>query len=251
MCYYEPHMKVSVVIPCYNEEKWIERTVDAAIRQDYPDFEIILVNNASTDGTGGILSKLSEADARIRVVDEPTQGVLMAREAGRVAANGDVIACLDADCIPPANWISRAVPFFRNPETVAVAGTYDYYDAPYWQRYGLLAVQLVFMAPVNMMIQRFRKRGAFVGGNVFIRSSALARAGGYSKVTTFYGDEVDTASRILPFGHIAYAPTLIVKSSARRYRTVGFWNVQRKYDASLWSMFDETIKRAVETIHPR
>ena len=53
-------MKVSIVIPCYNEEKWIENTVAHALAQDYPDFEIILVNNASTDNTREVLLKLQQ-----------------------------------------------------------------------------------------------------------------------------------------------------------------------------------------------
>ena len=245
-------MKVSIVIPCYNEEKWIEKTVAAALDQDYPDFEIILVNNASTDNTRKVLLLLQEKNPKlIKVVDEPRQGVPMAREAGRVAATGEIIACLDADCIPPTHWISYAVPYFADQHIVAVAGIYDYYDGPTWQRYGMLAVQMMFMSPVNTLIQKIKKRAAFVGGNVFIRASALEKAGGYNKVTTFYGDEVDTSSRILPFGSIEYVSTLIVKTSARRYRDFGFWNTQKKYDLSTWSSIGKAIIRQEEKIHPR
>jgi GT2 family glycosyltransferase len=110
---------------------------------------------------------------------------------------------------------------------------------------------MMFMSPVNNLIQKIKKRAAFVGGNVFIRASTLEKAGGYNKVTTFYGDEVDTSSRILPFGFIEYVPTLIVKTSARRYRDFGFWNTQKKYDASTWSTIGKRIIRQEETNHPR
>ena len=175
----------------------------------------------------------------------------MAREAGRVAATGDIIAQLDADCIAPKNWISRAVPYFANPKIIGVAGSYDYYDGTFAHRYGMLALQIVLMKPANFFVQKFKKRAAFVGGNIFIRSSVLAKAGGYNKVSTFYGDEIDTGSRIVPYGKIIFIPTLSVKTSARRYHSFGFWNTQKKYDKSTWSAIEKDVVRQEEINHPR
>ena len=245
-------MKVSIVIPCFNEEKWIEKTVAAALAQDYPDFEIVLVNNASTDRTLDVLLKLKkEHPGKIKVTDEPRPGVLMAREAGRVAASGQIIAQLDADCLAPKNWILHAMKYFSSPSIVAVAGSYDYYDGSLLHRYGMLAVQVLFMAPANFLVQKFKKRAAFVGGNIFIRANILKKAGGYNKVSTFYGDEIDTSSRIVPFGKIVFVPLLTVKTSARRYQSLGFWNTQKKYDKSSWSAIEEKIIRQEEKNHPR
>ena len=243
---------VSIVIPCYNEEKWIEKTVTAALAQDYSDFEIVLVNNASIDNTQNVLLELQKKHSdKIKVVEEPRQGVLMAREAGRVAATGEIIGCLDADCIPPKNWISRAVPYFSDPTIIAVAGSYDYYDASFWQRYKTLLLLIIFMRPINFLIQKFKKRAAFLGGNIFIRAETLRKADGYNKVTTFYGDEIDTASRIVPYGFLVSMPWLIVKTSARRYKAFGFKQAQEKYDLSAWSALKKNIIRMNETIHPR
>lgn len=245
-------MKVSIVIPCYNEEKRIRETVQAALNQDYTDFEIILVDNASTDATPEIIKELRQRHStKIVTVTEPQQGVLMAREAGRVAATGEIIAQLDADCITPSNWISKALPYFSNPNTVAVAGIYDYYDGNWFHRYGMLSLQMTLMGPVNQLIQRFKKRAVFVGGNIFIRANALRKAGGYNKVQTFYGDEVDTATRITPYGIIETNPFLVVKTSARRYHAMGFWNTQKQYDKSSWSALKDDIIRGVEKNHPR
>jgi glycosyltransferase involved in cell wall biosynthesis len=246
------NMKVSIVIPCFNEEKRIEKTVAAALAQDYKNFEIILVNNASTDHTGMILADLHQKHpSKIVVVSEPRQGVLMAREAGRALATGDIIAQLDADCIAPHNWISKALPYFEDNKVIAVAGIYDYYDAHWFHRYGMIAFQMLLMGPTNHLVQRFKKRAAFVGGNVFIRADVLKKAGGYSKIQTFYGDEVDTASRIVPYGKIVANPWLSVKSSARRYHAMGFWKTQSKYDKSSWSAIKRDIIRQSEDTHPR
>ena len=173
----------------------------------------------------------------------------MAREAGRVAATGEIIAQLDADCIAPKDWISRAIPKFK-PGIIAVAGSYFYHDGPFLMRWALFA-PFSLVRPVNFLIQKFKFRAAFVGGNIFIRADVLQKAGGYSKVTTFYGDEVDTANRIIPFGKIRFMPSLVVNTSARRYKAFGFLKTQKKYDKSSWSILGKTIFKAEEKNHPR
>ena len=245
-------MKVSIVIPCFNEEKWIEKTAEAALAQNSPNFEVVLVNNASTDNTLTVLNRIKAAHPdKVTIVEEPRPGVLMAREAGRAAATGDIIAQLDADCIPPKDWIARALPHFNDPRIIAVAGSYDYYDAPWLHRYGMLAAQTILMPPVNYIVQKLKRRAAFVGGNIFIRAETLRKAGGYSQVSTFYGDEIDTANRIAPFGDIISTPLLSVKTSARRYQANGFWSTQSKYDKSTLSAIQKNVVHQEEENHPR
>src|SRR3990167_5374338 len=109
---YDSDMKVSVVIPAYNEEKWIGQTLEAILEQDYQDFEVIVVDNASTDKTSDIVKLFK--DARITLINEPKKGILYAREAGRKIATGDILAQLDADCLTKKDWISNAVKKFEN-----------------------------------------------------------------------------------------------------------------------------------------
>ncbi len=108
-------MKVSIVIPAFNEEGYISEAVQAALNQDYPDFEVIVVDNASTDATAAVASKFP-----VTVVSEGKKGILHAREAGRRAATGDIIAHVDADCTPAPNWLSTGVANFSDPKVAAV-----------------------------------------------------------------------------------------------------------------------------------
>src|SRR5207302_647488 len=87
------HMNISVVIPAYNEEKYIGQTLESVI-SNAPEnlLEIIVVNNASTDKTSAIAS----AFPKVKVVDEPKKGLTRARQAGLNAAQGDVLAYIDA-----------------------------------------------------------------------------------------------------------------------------------------------------------
>lgn len=85
----------SVVIPAYNREKTIKRAIDSVLRQTYQNFEIIVVDDGSTDGTKDVV--LSIHDDRIRYIYQENQGAQVARNHGLHLANGDYISFLDSD----------------------------------------------------------------------------------------------------------------------------------------------------------
>jgi glycosyltransferase involved in cell wall biosynthesis len=87
--------KVSVVIPLYNKEKYIRRTVDSVLDQTFADFELIIVNDGSTDQGPAIVREFT--DSRIRLIDQENQGASGARNRGIKEARGELIAFLDAD----------------------------------------------------------------------------------------------------------------------------------------------------------
>ena len=86
---------ISIIIPLYNKEKSIVRTVHSVLEQSYQDFEIIIVNDGSTDNSIRELSKVQ--DCRIRLVEQPNSGVSAARNMGITIAKGEFVAFLDAD----------------------------------------------------------------------------------------------------------------------------------------------------------
>ena len=90
-------MKFSVIIPCYNVEKYIENTVKTVLNQTYKDFEIILIDDGSKDSTLAILNNLKETDDRIKVFTQPNKGVSYTRNRGIDIAKGEYIYFLDAD----------------------------------------------------------------------------------------------------------------------------------------------------------
>ena len=86
---------ISIIIPLYNKEKSIVRTLHSVLEQSYQDFEIVIVNDGSTDNSVRELSKVK--DCRIRLVEQPNRGVSVARNTGIAIANGEFVAFLDAD----------------------------------------------------------------------------------------------------------------------------------------------------------
>jgi glycosyltransferase involved in cell wall biosynthesis len=90
-------VKVSVVIPIYNVEKYLDEGIESIRRQTLEDLEIILVNDGSTDGSLNICREHAARDGRIKVIDKPNSGVSAARNAGIEAANGEYIGFVDPD----------------------------------------------------------------------------------------------------------------------------------------------------------
>lgn len=95
--------KITVIIPAYNVEKYIEECILSVINQTYTELEIIIVDDGSTDSTGKICDSLSKEDSRIIVIHQDNSGVGFARNAGMKRASGDYICFLDADDFLPAD----------------------------------------------------------------------------------------------------------------------------------------------------
>ena len=229
-----PHMKVSIVIPAYNEESCIAQTLERVCAMEYPDFEVIVVNNASTDSTSEIVKKFP-----VRLVHEDRKGLLFARECGRLAATGEIIANIDADCLPKKNWISNNVTPFSNPNIVAVSGPYDYFDGSKFFRFMSLLIQKTIYVFMSKILNKFNQGGVLIGGNNLIRASVLNELGGYDTSILFYGEDTNTAKRISRKGKIYFNPKCVMKTSARRFKTEGFVRVSAKY---FYHFFKQTAK---------
>jgi|SRR5581483_5703357 len=96
---------VSAIVPAYNAERYIGRTLQSLVAQNYPHLEIIVVNDGSTDRTCAIVEAMAEKYPQIRMVQQPNQGVAIARNRGIAEAGGEFIAPIDADDI----WFPDAV----------------------------------------------------------------------------------------------------------------------------------------------
>ncbi len=106
---YTPKPYASILIPCFNEEQNVQDTVAYALASDYPNFEVIAINDGSTDNTKSILNELAKAHANLRIVHlHENEGKALAMRAGAIAARSDYLVCIDGDALlhPTAvTWI--------------------------------------------------------------------------------------------------------------------------------------------------
>ena len=112
-------MKVSVVVPAYNEEDYIEKCINSLKRQEYPkeDYEIIVIDNNSTDHTISIIKTLG-----IKFTKERIKGPAAAKNAGIKMTKGDIVAFIDGDCIAKEDWLAKIMAAFKSPNIGCVAG---------------------------------------------------------------------------------------------------------------------------------
>ncbi|MCR4689478.1 MAG: glycosyltransferase [Saccharofermentans sp.] len=98
-------MKVSIIIPIFNAESYLNKCLEAACAQTYKDIELILVNDGSTDSSRDICLKYEASDPRIRLIDRDNSGVSAARNKGLDIATGDLISFIDSDDYVEADYI--------------------------------------------------------------------------------------------------------------------------------------------------
>lgn len=100
---------VSLIVPVYNAVKYLSRCVDSILNQNYTDFELILVNDGSTDGSLAICEDFERRDSRVFVINEDNQGVSSARNHGIKVAKGDYICFVDADDYVSPSYLDQLV----------------------------------------------------------------------------------------------------------------------------------------------
>lgn len=88
---------ISVIVPVYNVEKYLRKCVDSILNQTYADFELLLVDDGSTDGCPQICDEYAASDSRVRVIHKTNGGLISARNEGILAARGDYVCILDGD----------------------------------------------------------------------------------------------------------------------------------------------------------
>lgn len=116
---------ISVIIPCYNIEKYISKTIDSILNQKFNNFEIILVDDGSIDNTGKILDEYLKKDNRIRVIHKKNEGVAIARNTGLLESNGEYIYFLDGD-----DYVSNS--YFEDMSKIILKNNLEIIISPYY-----------------------------------------------------------------------------------------------------------------------
>ena len=231
-------MVLSFVIPAYNEECYLADCIESILRQTEgmtDTTEIIVVNNASTDGTREVALRYP----KVKLVDEPRKGLTHARQAGFAASSGSLIANVDADSRLTDGWVEKVLTAFeKNTRLVSLSGPLIYYDLTQKQR-NLVEI-FYFSAWLTYFInRRILRTGSMVqGGNFVVTRKALEQIGGFDLNIEFYGEDTDIARRMAAVGDVVYTFDLKMFSSARRLKHEGMLTTAMRYTMNyFWTTF--------------
>lgn len=197
---------ISVVIPAYNEEKYIGETLKSVIAQDFPkdNYEIVVVDNNSDDQTAKAAGSF-----RVRVVECKTKGVSAARQAGAEASRGEIIVFTDADTTVGKDWLNQLSKQFEDRGIAAVTGTAGFDKA------GRVNNLIAKGFPAFMRLQFIFGRKALNGFNCAIRKTVFDKIGGFN-TNLVSAEDVDLGIRASKEGKVVFVPEIKVYTSARR-----------------------------------
>ncbi|MGC9530575.1 MAG: glycosyltransferase family 2 protein [Candidatus Bipolaricaulaceae bacterium] len=203
---------VSVVIPTLNEEENIHRCLRALADQTFQQFEVLVVDGGSTDGTVAVAEA---GGAHVLTLQE--RGIARARQLGFQAARGDIVASTDADAVLPPQWLEAIVAVFADPAVVAVFGTTRFSGAKdvggailrAWQRLHHLVGCPMLLGPNSAV-----RREAFHAARGFLEP------GGTLPCAYPEADDFLLGLKLKPLGKVLFLPRVCVVVSARRL-TVG------------------------------
>lgn len=122
------HMRFSIIIPLYNKQAYVRKALESVIAQTYKDFECIIVDDGSTDGSLDVVRSLDIGDCKLEIISQPNAGVAAARNNGVAKSKGEYVCFLDADDWWEPTWLEEMDKLIREyPDAGLYATNYVYY----------------------------------------------------------------------------------------------------------------------------
>ncbi len=206
---------LSIIMPAYNEELVIKEALNALLNLNYPDYEIIVVDDGSTDATYALAKQFcqQEGTARVRILQQKNMGKSEALNRGILAAHGEIILCVDGDSKVDAESLKYSVQHFANPKVGAVAGNVKVAN----RQYLICRLQaLEYIEGLNLLrsAQAFFSAVSIVPGPIgLFRTQAILDVGGYDLDT--FAEDCDLTLKLMETGWlIEYQPQAIAWTEA-------------------------------------
>lgn len=212
--------KISVVVCSYNGSQTIRETLEALQKIEYPNFEVIVVNDGSTDLLAEIVGEYP-----FKLINTPNRGLSSARNTGMLAATGEIVAYIDDDAYPDAHWLQYLAHAFAISNHAGIGGpniapkgdgmiAESVANAPGGPTHVLTADQIAEHIP---------------GCNMAFRRDALLAVGGFDPIFRTAGDDVDLCWKIQAAGEtIGFHPSAVVWHH-RRNSVKAYWKQQKGY----------------------
>jgi glycosyltransferase involved in cell wall biosynthesis len=199
-----PHYpRVSVVVCSYNSERTMHACLASLERLNYPDYEVIVVNDGSKDRT----LEIAESFPYCRIVSQENKGLSVARNVGAEAASGEIVAYTDSDCVADPDWLNYLVGTMEAKGLVACGGPNF---SPTETSLVPEAVAVSPGAPCHVLLDD-EIAEHIAGCNMAFRRDVLLGLGGFDPIFHAAGDDVDICWRLQDAGHqIGYSPAAFV-----------------------------------------
>jgi GT2 family glycosyltransferase len=215
-----PGPKISVIVCTYNGSRTIGQCLNGLAQLDYGDFEVIVVDDGSTDATASIATRPG-----VRLIRTKNRGLSSARNTGIAAASGQIIAFIDDDAWPDPHWLTYLAESFRSTTYAGVGGPNvpPEDDGPIAR-----AVAHAPGGPIHVLITD-REAEHIPGCNMAFRADRLREIGGFDPQFRIAGDDVDLCWRMLDAGWtLGFSPAAMVWHR-RRNSIKGYWTQQLNY----------------------
>lgn len=187
--------EISVVMSLYNSERYLREAIDSVLSQTFSDFEFIIINDGSNDGSARIVQ--SYGDHRIHFVQQENQGLPAALNAAIHLAKSEVIARMDPDDICLPERLAMQYEYMQNNKNVMVLGA-----AARCINEDGDALPEIYMTPSFEAGDLAMPETPCIHPTVVFRKSAFMQAGGYSEVMRFGGEDAVLFNKILAFGKV-------------------------------------------------
>ena len=222
---------ISIIIPVYNVEKYLDQCLDSVLNQSYADFECILVNDGSTDNSGNICDKWARKDNRFKVIHQKNQGVSCARNNGIDNANGKYIVFIDSDDWVDKNYLELLM---NNDSDYVVSGVVvESNGIVFNQNIPLQNVEIEFVQDKIVDITQLFKKHLFFGP-VFKRynSSIIKNNKIYFNENFSYGEDL-----LFNFEYLKYVNKIRTISQATyHYRRYENTTLSTKFEPNYWDI---------------
>src|SRR5208337_2676204 len=211
---------ISVVVCTYNGHRTIRDCLEGLKKVDYPNFEVIVVNDGSTDGTETIANEYG-----FKVISIPNGGLSNARNVGMRTANGEIIAYTDDDAVPDPHWLTYLAATFLTTDHVGVGGPNI---PPVDDDAKAECVANSPGGPIHVLLTD-QQAEHIPGCNMAFRKAALEAIGGFDTQFRIAGDDVDLCWRLIERGWtLGFNPAAMVWHH-RRNSIKSYWKQQLNY----------------------
>jgi glycosyltransferase involved in cell wall biosynthesis len=227
-----PAPMVSVVMSCYNAERWLEIAIRSVLEQNFGDFEFLIVDDGSTDRTAEIIRECAVRDARIIFVSKPNTGLSDSLNVGVSRARGTWVARLDADDVAEPGRLQGQITWLRDRPDVVLLGS----GASEIDEQGHARMSHCYPRDHATLLRNLeRGQRFFAHSSAMIRRDAFQKVGGY-RLGFRKAQDADLWFRLGEYGTVACLDACLV-----RVRT---HSDQLSYSEEGWSQLDEGIAAA-------